>query len=130
MIRVESIQTITVEDHDPDVSWLDQTDAEMGIGWEEHARGRKDSYNRGDWHMVGVYVVAIITYGTENDEFLHTIKSPGIWGIESDSGVEYLQEIAQDELVTLCDMLREMNVDSDSLNVAVKSFSERERNTL
>lgn len=75
-------------DTDPDLSWLDQGD-EMGEGFTDWAEERKASY--GDaWWSVGVYVVALDEQGRE-------YRSPGLWGIESDSGRDHFEQVAAEE---------------------------------
>ena len=71
----------------PDLSWLDQTDDEMGEGFEAHARERKDAYERGDWSMVGVVVTAY-------DERGHELANDALWMIESDSEPDYFRQVA------------------------------------
>lgn len=86
-------------DHDPDLSWLSQTDAEMGEGFEDAASERLDAYNRGLWEMVGVVVSASI----EIEGRRHVIEEASLWGIESDSDPDYFETVARDlasEIVT------------------------------
>lgn len=90
MIDVE-VTVHRVPDDDPDLSWLDQTDAVMGEGFERHANARKASY--GDaWTMVGIYASAAITaVGV-----VTTVDGPGLWGIESDSDDDYFADVSRD----------------------------------
>lgn len=83
-------------DQDADLSWLDQTDAQMGVGFEESAAARKKAYARGEWEMVGV-VVEAKWHGA-------ILETTSLWGIESDSGPEYFETVARElvgELVAL-----------------------------
>lgn len=91
---------VTPDDH-PDLSWLDQTDKEMGEGFESEAQKRKDGYQRGDWHMVGVRAVADVTIVRKDRTATYTLRSPGVWGVESDSSEEYLQELFNEECTAL-----------------------------
>ena len=77
-----------VNDDNADFSWLDQTDDEMGDGFEEYARERKEAWERGEWSMVGI----IVTAHAGDQE----IGSASLWGIESDSGDDYFNEIEQE----------------------------------
>lgn len=54
------------------------------------------------WHCVGIYAVATVLMG----DTLQEIRSGGLWGIESDSGLSDLREVAQDELNELRETLR------------------------
>lgn len=42
---------------------------------------------------------------------IHTFQSGGLWGIESDSGEDYLQAVFQEEKSTLIDDLQTMGID-------------------
>jgi hypothetical protein len=55
-----------------------------------------EALNRGEWCYVGIYAVAVIQ--TMPDGCLQTIRTAGRWGIESDSGEDYLRTVAQGEL--------------------------------
>ncbi len=44
---------------------------------------RMEAYNRGDWHMVGIRAVAEVVTASGT---IQTLRSGGLWGIESDSG--------------------------------------------
>ncbi len=103
MITIDTIRTVTLDDQDPDLSWLDQTDDQMGEGFEADANDRKDSY--GDsWAMIGIRAEAdVVIAGT-----VQTIISPGLWGIESDSSRDYLKEVETEELQQLADILIEL----------------------
>jgi hypothetical protein len=49
-----------------------------------------------------------IPYG--KGHILQKIESPGLWGIESDSGDDYLKSVFQEESEILADMLKELEV--------------------
>lgn len=91
-------------DESPDASYLEQE----GMGFED----RLAAYERGDFHFVGIRasVEIEIPHGTDGTRILQTITSPGLWGIESDSGDTYMQEVFRDECDILADMLKELNV--------------------
>ena len=90
-------------DQDPDLSWLEQTDAEMGDGFEQASKERIDAYNNGDWCMVGVIVNA---WGTGPDGRVQGIAQESIWGIESDSGNDYFSTIESDLMLECRSFLR------------------------
>lgn len=70
------------------------------------AQARMDAWERGDWYYVGVRAKAEIKVPHGRDHWiLSTMRSPGIWGIESDSGADYMAEVFGDENVTLLEML-------------------------
>lgn len=74
---------------------------------------RMEAYDRGDWHMIGIYAVAKIQ-ATENGP-IQTIRSGGLWGIESDSDDEYLVEVAAEQLAKLRVELLALGVTEDQL---------------
>lgn len=90
-VDVTLIRYVKETDIDHDLSWLDQTDEEMGEGFEEHATERKEAFNGGEWFMVGIYAEALTDDGQVVD------RSPGLWNIESDSGDDYFDQVAADE---------------------------------
>ena len=109
-------------DFDPDVSWLEQTDEQMGDGFEKHARERLDAYNRGEWGMVGVRVVATLT---DERGFSKVVESGGLWGIESDSDDAYFEEVAFEEWMVLREEVLKA-VDNETFLRADLTFNEAE----
>jgi hypothetical protein len=64
---------------------------------------RMEALQRGDWCFIGIKAVAEV-HLTDGDSFRTTtqiIRSPGCWGIESDSGQDYITEVEQEELSNL-----------------------------
>lgn len=90
-----------IPDDDADLSWLEQSDEQMGEGFEASAKERLEAYRRGDWHMVGVRAKADIAITRNGVTVRHELTSPGLWGIESDSGEEYLESVFQEEKAAL-----------------------------
>ncbi len=78
-------------DDDPDLSWLSQTDEQMGEGFAEHGAARLASFGE-SWRMIGIRAEAEISVGG----ILQTITSGGLWAIESDSSPEYLRSVEDD----------------------------------
>jgi hypothetical protein len=106
--RVRALRIVIAYDSDPDVSWLDQSPEQLGGGEAgqrdyELNQERLRGFERGDWNMTGVWVEADVFVGGT----IQTIRSDGIWGIESDSG-DYYKEVAKDEYRALKDILRKM----------------------
>jgi hypothetical protein len=99
---VQKLTIVVTPDDDVDASWLEQD------GYDD----RLFAYRAGEFGFCGVRVEAVIhiIHPPARYGILQTITSPGIWGIEDDSGEEYIREVAQDEYVTLRDMLTELNV--------------------
>jgi hypothetical protein len=68
---------------------------------------RREQYERGDFAFVGVRACAEIRFQTiENSHaVIETLRSPGIWSIESDSDEDYFREVGAEELSQIADML-------------------------
>ena len=64
---------------------------------------RMESYNRGEWHMVGIIAKAEIR--NPATDCTQVIRSGGLWGVESDGG-EYLNDVAKEQLSELAIELR------------------------
>jgi hypothetical protein len=86
-------------DEEPDVSWLlPDADNYRGCTPEEIAtylaqdEARLAAFDRGEWHMIGVWVSLHDATGTA------VLRSPGLWGIESDADNGYLAEVVNDQL--------------------------------
>jgi len=110
--KIESIKVQWIDDDDPDLSWLDQTNDEMGAGFEEMAERRKESYGL-TWHMIGCVAKAEVSYPIGNgSKRLETLTSGGLWGIESDSDDAYLKEIASDQMQELSDHLAMFGIET------------------
>ncbi len=65
---------------------------------------RMETLNRGDWCFIGIYAVAEVQLQTRGT--IQTIRSPGLWGIESDSGDDYFDEVGKEELASLVSELQ------------------------
>jgi len=66
---------------------------------------RLAAYERGDFNFVGVQAQARCMVVRDQVGTLFNIESPGLWGIESDSGEDYFNEIYAEQLAELKDML-------------------------
>lgn len=94
------IKVERLTDDDPDLSWLDQSDEEMGEGYEAYAHERKESYGYA-WSTIGIQVAAIYLVPVGSSSSLQTLVSPGMYGIESDSDAAHLTEIEDEEIATV-----------------------------
>jgi hypothetical protein len=73
------------------------------------------AYNNDEFHLVGVRAVATIHIPAGSGWIIQTIESPGLWGIESDSGDDYFAELFEEEKEQVLDMLKELNVSTEAL---------------
>jgi len=100
-IKKEDIEREVLIDEIPDLSYIKNQD-------------RLDSYGD-EWIMEGIRakIILEISYGSKNDlcTILQTITSPGLWGIESDCGEDYKDEVFQEEKAILIDVLRGIGVE-------------------
>lgn len=95
--RIEKITCEILPDDDPDLSYLDTDEMTEWTAKEiEQAQARLADYGNG-WQMVGVRLRAsLVVNGTHQ-----TVTSPGLWGIESDSGAAYFEQVGDDEACEL-----------------------------
>ncbi len=89
-------------DEMPDASYLEQE----GLGFED----RLAQYRAGDFSFVGVQVEAELYIPYGDGYIMQSVLTPGLWGIEDDSGEDYFRSVAGDEIEVLRDMLGELNV--------------------
>ena len=79
---------------------------------------RMESLNNGDWGFIGIGAQAEIVIGG----ICQTIRSGGLWGIESDSDETCLQGIEKDELADLRRVLCELGFSKRAIAAAVKEM--------
>lgn len=71
-----------------------------------------------DWHFVGIRAVAEIVSA---NHVCHSIKSGGLWGIESDADKSYLNEVALVEIEQLRAELRDFGFTVAEIDAATPS---------
>lgn len=134
-VTLERIELRMEDDYDADTSWLDQADAEMGEGFEADAAERKLRIEQGLLGFVGIQAVAYLDSDSAEDyAFLHTdeIHSGGLWGIESDSGADYFDEIGMDAVAELVGLLLEYGFEAAEITatpISVQAGTAWERDT-
>jgi hypothetical protein len=114
-------QTVTVEflrgetpETDADLSWLQQDYADVADAGEREKylaqdAARRQGYNNGDWYTRGLFVIARISVPIGGNSFaMYELRSPGLWGVESDCGTEYENEVWTDEENSLRRALKAM----------------------
>jgi hypothetical protein len=108
--QVDSVKIEWLNDESPDLSWLDQSDKEMGEGFEAQSKERKESYGQ-SWEMLGCVATAQVSYSIGGgNRRLETLSSGGVWGIESDSDKSYLREVEKDQLFDLSSHLENFGI--------------------
>lgn len=72
---------------------------------------RMMAYKMGHWYMVHVAAKVTVKIPFGDGYILHTVESPGLWGVESDSDDDYVHEIFKEESRTLEQMLTKMGME-------------------
>lgn len=115
-LRVDSIRFDWMNDDDADVSFLTQdyedvSDLDERHKYLEQDKERLEAYHRGDWSMMGCRATAVVSRPIgQGSRRLETFTSGGLWGIESDCGPEYRNEVEGQELSDLRDHLAAFGV--------------------
>jgi hypothetical protein len=76
--------------------------------YREQDEARLTAWRNDEWHFVGIRAKATIRipYGVNPDCWITSeALSPGLWGIESDSGAQYFEEVYREERAVLIAML-------------------------
>ena len=102
--ELQSVRVIFEEDPDPDTSYLEQDEFE----------DRLAAYKRGEFHFVGVRAEAEVLIA----ETVQTLRSPGLYGIESDTDEEELDGLAAEQWTGLRAVLKTVGVPTDQLPLA------------
>ena len=106
-VRAADIDRIEELDPYPDLSWLDPdaNPADAGANAERLA-----AYRAGEWRCIGIRARAAFLIDLGQATLIQTVESPGLWGIESDSDPEYLDQVFAEEAQTLRGILAQLNV--------------------
>jgi len=126
-VKVKEVKIVVEVDTYPDLSHLGEFSSTPKEGAIAHHRGLKAykyfnpenpeygqqdyervlAHNRGEWQMIGVYAEAyLVVNGTTQ-----YIRTPGLWGIESDSGPDYIeQEVGSQEYQNLVEILAALGI--------------------
>ena len=79
----------------------------MSLASPGYIRSAIAAFNNEDWSFVGIVAKATLYIPIAGSSFrLLTVESAGLWGIESDSGEAYFNEIFEDEKAQLLSELR------------------------
>jgi hypothetical protein len=97
---------------------------------KEYRRNARQDYDRmqglsrGDWSFVGIQARAEVTL--PGSDVVQRLTSGGLWGIESDSGADYLAEVERDELAGLRRELDAVGFSPRQIGLAFKSIENSE----
>ena len=106
MTRTAEVEIDMLTSFDQDASPLDYLFQDPNYRTEDQAR--LDAWRNGEWHFVGIRARATIKipHGINPHCWITSeLLSPGLWGIESDSGDEYFLQVYQEEREVLIGML-------------------------
>lgn len=106
---VQEIRVRVMHDEDPDTSYFDSGDPE----YKDQDEDRKKQYERGDFSFVGVRAEADVVIEGVSQK----LTSGGLWGIESDSGDEYIENVALEEYDALRNILKAVGVSTSDVPV-------------
>lgn len=85
-----------------DTAWkYDGCTAEETATYIAQDKERLKAYRNDEWHYIGIRAVATIWIERPGYRTNYTLESPGLWGIESDSGNAQLDSVYADECATL-----------------------------
>ena len=107
MYTIRKVTIAKIHETSPDLSYY-EPGADEGPEVAAQCKARLDDYDRQEWYVMGLRAeVELLHLADPADKSgtLHTLSSGGLWGVESDSGEEYLREVAGEELAdlkTLC----------------------------
>ena len=143
-VKIETVWTESVREENPHLSWLEnkydadekkiissarysQADIEKH-GWEKVKEWMDEDNERLEthgleWYMMGVRAFARIQIPSRGGghRVVHTIYTPGLWGIESDSDESYFREVEDEELDTLAAMLKAMGIPEADIDRHIKA---------
>ncbi|HJX79187.1 hypothetical protein [Glutamicibacter sp.] len=114
---IHAIKLVHEIDQYPDISYLQQSydDVKDPIERQKYLdqdKQRLNDANNGYWWMIGVYAqteILVPIDGTNSCQLI-PLKSGGLWGIESDSGSDYIQDIEKQEIDQLKDLCKKLHV--------------------
>lgn len=76
--------------------WIGSDNREEFERQQAAAQDRMDAWCRGDWSYVGVIAEARCLLVRNGVGTFYTLRSPGLWGVESDAG-DYLKEVFEEQ---------------------------------
>lgn len=130
----------SVEPFNANAEWLakypaDQRKTEWRAAMLKNARqdyDRMESLQRGNWCYIGIRVEAEIgignfsKYPAKYNCTTQQITSGGLWGIESDSGRSYFEEVEAEELAQLREQLAALGFSRRAISQALKNVEHKE----
>jgi hypothetical protein len=85
---------------------------------------RMESLNNGQWGFIGIHAQAAVQLA---GDVVQTLRSGGLWGIESDSDEGYLGEVQAEQLAELRTVLQAVGFSLAEIIAAFKAAEQVER---
>jgi hypothetical protein len=88
---------------------------------------RMESLNAGHWCYIGIRAtaeIAVSSVGIAGGALIQTIRSGGLWGIESDSDKDHFAEVETEELAQLRVELKAIGFSTRAISTAFKNIEE------
>ena len=108
-LEVRKVRVRVLHDEDPDPSYFDSGDP----AYKDQDEARRKEYEDSDFSFVGVRAEAEVVV----ENVIQTITSGGLWGIESDSGEGYIEDVALEEYDNLREILKAIGVSTAQVPV-------------
>lgn len=89
---------------------------------------RMEALNRGEWYFLGIYAHAVVSYDIgQGCRRMESMRSGGLWGIESDYPVDEIASVERDELADLRRHLETFGVDCSNFDELAAKAERREK---
>ena len=86
---------------------------------------RMEGLNNGIWNFIGIKAKADIYFEENGVSQYQEITSGGLWGIESDSDKQYIEECEKEQIEDLKEQLEHLNVDMSNFDEIEIQHKER-----
>lgn len=80
---------------------------------------RMEALSEGEWHYIGIIAKAVIRTGSGT---MQTIRSGGLWGMESDADEDWLNEAAIEQVEELRKELKSLGFGSRAITYALRKI--------
>ena len=119
--RISKVIIKQMTDTDPDTSYLGEYSNKAETDY-----ARMESLHRGNWFYMGLRAEAEVFVPCGQSSISQGITSGGLYGIESDSGKDYIAEVEQEELAELRKQLSALGFSKRAIATACKGVERTE----
>jgi hypothetical protein len=96
----------------------------LDLQYIEQDYARCEAYNCGHWCALGIVAKAEVRFTPRGP--IQTLRSGGLWGVESDSDSDYLVQVEQEELDDLRSQLEAVGFGKRAIEYAFRKVERRE----